>query len=174
MKRMSETFEMNEMITLSFNNDIHVSSGDLTVNCYLYAGKRLDEILRQIEKGLRELLESDALEGHISGLRHVITDKDIIMEMADFGVLSLRRISTFLNWEGKKTVYAYHLRIKLNKVRRNPPTLFKKGGKLACDASVRCVPRRLLQTRRLLQRRIPPKTNMKKEFFHVNQKAFSP
>ena len=66
----------NSMVTLSFSNDIKVSYGDLIFNCYIYAGKRLDEIKRQIEKGLRELLEDDASEGHIGGIRHVITSKD--------------------------------------------------------------------------------------------------
>ena len=101
----------NSMVTLSFSSDIRVSYGDLIFNCYIYAGKRLDEIKREIEKGLRELLEDDTSEGHIGGLRHVITDKDIIMEMADWGA-----VGTGQNWEVPETAYAYHLRIKLKAV----------------------------------------------------------
>ena len=97
---MSETFEAYDMVTLSFSNDIKFSFGDLIVDCYIYAGKRLDEIKWQIEKGLRELLEGDASYGHISGLKHVITDKDIIIEMADLGA-----VGTFPNWEVPKTAY---------------------------------------------------------------------
>jgi hypothetical protein len=99
------------MVTLSFSNDIKVSFGDLIVNCYIYAGKRVDEIVWQIEKGLKDLLEGDVSEGHIGGTRHVITDKDIIMEMADWGA-----VGTFPNWERKEIAYAYHLRIKLREV----------------------------------------------------------
>ena len=101
----------NSMVTLSFSSDIRVSYGDLIFNCYIYAGKRLDEIKREIEKGLRELLEDDTSEGHIGGLRHVITDKDIIMEMADWGA-----VGTGPGWEVPSTAYAYHLRIKLKEV----------------------------------------------------------
>lgn len=101
----------NAMVTLSFSNDIKVSYGDLIFNCYIYAGLRLDEIKKQIEKGLRELLEDDTSEGHIGGLRHVITDKDIIMEMADWGA-----VGTGPGWEVPETAYAYHLRIKLKEV----------------------------------------------------------
>ena len=101
----------NSMVTLSFSSDIRVSFGDLIFNCYIYAGKRLDEIKREIEKGLRELLEDDTSEGHIGGLRHVITDKDIIMEMADWGA-----VGTGPGWEVPSTAYAYHLRIKLKEV----------------------------------------------------------
>jgi hypothetical protein len=111
MEKMSETFEAYDMVTLSFSNDIHVSFGDLIVDCYLYAGKRLDEIKWQIEKGLKELLEGDVSEGHIGGIRHVITDKDIIMDMADLGA-----VGTFPNWEVPEIAYVYHLRIKLNEV----------------------------------------------------------
>jgi len=67
--------------------------------------------LWQIEKGLRELLEDDVSYGHIGGTRHVITDKDIIMDMADWGA-----VGTFPNWEVPETAYAYHLRIKLREV----------------------------------------------------------
>jgi hypothetical protein len=104
MERMSE-------VTLSFSNDIHVSFGDLIVDCYIYAGKRLDEIKRQIEKGLRDLLEGDASYGHIGGIRHVITNKDIIMDMADLGA-----VGTGQNLEIPEISYAYHLRIKLKEV----------------------------------------------------------
>ena len=65
----------------------------------------------QIEKGLKELLGDDVSYGHISGIRHVITDKDIIMDMADWGA-----VDTFPNWEVPETAYAYHLRIKLTEV----------------------------------------------------------
>jgi len=41
---MSETFEAHDMVTLSFSNDIKASYGDLIVNCYIYAGKRVDEL----------------------------------------------------------------------------------------------------------------------------------
>ena len=70
---MTGHFEAHDMVTLSFSNNIKVSFGDLIVNCYIYAGKRLDESVWQIEKGLRELLEDDVSEGHIGGTRHVIT-----------------------------------------------------------------------------------------------------
>jgi len=59
---MSETFEAHDMVTLSFSNDIKVSFGDLIVNCYLYAGTRVDEILREIQRGLKKLLEDDVSE----------------------------------------------------------------------------------------------------------------
>ena len=108
---MSETFEAHDMVTLSFSNDIKISYGDLIVNCYLYAGKRVDEILREIERGLKELLEDDVSYGHIGGTRHVITSKDIIMDMADWGA-----VGTFPNWEIPEIAYAYHLRIKLTEV----------------------------------------------------------
>ena len=101
----------NAMVTLSFSSDIRVPYGDLIFNCYIYAGLRLDEIKIEIEKGLRELLEDDTSEGHIGGLRHVITDKDIIMEMADWGA-----VGTGPGWEVPETAYAYHLRIKLKAV----------------------------------------------------------
>jgi len=104
-ERMDEV--SNAMVTLSFSNDIKVSYGDLIFNCYIYAGLRLDEIKREIEKGLRELLD-DTSEGHIGGIRHVITSKDIIMEMADLGA-----VGTGPGWEVPSTAYAYHLRIKL-------------------------------------------------------------
>ena len=103
--------EVNEMVTLSFSNDIKVSFGDLIVNCYLYAGFRVDEIKWQIENGLKELLGDDVSGGHISGLRHVITSKDILMDMADWGAVGTRQ-----NWEVPETAYAYRVRIKLKEV----------------------------------------------------------